>query len=151
MHACMHEIVHRRRHVYFERDVSTPRNVLAFAGVAVGCGWQSFVAYVNVACYYGVGIPLGCVLGFYFDLGAMVMKKSRTSLPFIIYSVQKPHLFYFSCVYFIVTSLYEPKITYISSLKLFYLFIYVRAGDMGWNDRRVICSNAHSYLRHTSC
>ncbi|KAF8681999.1 hypothetical protein HU200_045455 [Digitaria exilis] len=40
--------------------------------VAVGCGWQAFVAYVNVACYYGIGIPLGCVLGFHFDLGAMV-------------------------------------------------------------------------------
>nr|CAB3494114.1 unnamed protein product [Digitaria exilis]CAB3502538.1 unnamed protein product [Digitaria exilis] len=42
------------------------------SGVAVGCGWQAFVAYVNVACYYGIGIPLGCVLGFHFDLGAMV-------------------------------------------------------------------------------
>ena len=40
--------------------------------MAVGCGWQAFVAYVNIACYYGIGIPLGCVLGFYFDLGAMV-------------------------------------------------------------------------------
>ncbi|XP_059437533.1 protein DETOXIFICATION 40-like [Corylus avellana] len=40
------------------------------SGVAVGCGWQAFVAYVNVGCYYGVGIPLGCLLGFKFDLGA---------------------------------------------------------------------------------
>ncbi|KAK9267189.1 hypothetical protein L1049_009609 [Liquidambar formosana] len=39
------------------------------SGVAVGCGWQSFVAYVNVGCYYVVGIPLGCLLGFKFDLG----------------------------------------------------------------------------------
>ncbi|KAE9593063.1 hypothetical protein Lal_00029410 [Lupinus albus] len=40
------------------------------SGVAVGCGWQTFVAYVNVGCYYGIGIPLGSVLGFYFNLGA---------------------------------------------------------------------------------
>ncbi|XP_027340392.1 protein DETOXIFICATION 40-like [Abrus precatorius] len=40
------------------------------SGVAVGCGWQAFVAYVNVGCYYGVGIPLGSVLGFYFKFGA---------------------------------------------------------------------------------
>ncbi|KAI9094270.1 hypothetical protein K1719_026852 [Acacia pycnantha] len=40
------------------------------SGVAVGCGWQTFVAYVNVGCYYGVGIPLGSFLGFYFKLGA---------------------------------------------------------------------------------
>ncbi|KAI9072990.1 hypothetical protein K1719_045023 [Acacia pycnantha] len=40
------------------------------SGVAVGCGWQAFVAYVNVGCYYGVGIPLGCVMGFVFKLGA---------------------------------------------------------------------------------
>lgn len=39
------------------------------SGVAVGCGWQAFVAYVNVGCYYFVGIPLGCVFGFYFDFG----------------------------------------------------------------------------------
>jgi MATE family multidrug resistance protein len=40
------------------------------SGVAVGCGWQTFVAYVNVGCYYVVGIPLGSLLGFYFNLGA---------------------------------------------------------------------------------
>ncbi|KAK6932314.1 Multi antimicrobial extrusion protein [Dillenia turbinata] len=40
------------------------------SGVAVGCGWQAFVAYVNVGCYYIIGIPLGVLLGFYFDLGA---------------------------------------------------------------------------------
>nr|XP_009760618.1 PREDICTED: LOW QUALITY PROTEIN: protein TRANSPARENT TESTA 12 [Nicotiana sylvestris] len=41
-----------------------------FSGVAVGCGWQAFVAYVNVGCNYAVGIPVGCLLGFRFDLGA---------------------------------------------------------------------------------
>ncbi|VVB12144.1 unnamed protein product [Arabis nemorensis] len=40
------------------------------SGVAVGCGWQAYVAYVNVGCYYIVGIPLGCVLGFTFDFQA---------------------------------------------------------------------------------
>ncbi|WOL15151.1 protein DETOXIFICATION 40-like [Canna indica] len=40
------------------------------SGVAVGCGWQAFVAYVNVGCYYFVGLPLGILLGFKFDLGA---------------------------------------------------------------------------------
>ncbi|KAL7242795.1 hypothetical protein ACSBR1_015227 [Camellia fascicularis] len=40
------------------------------SGVAVGCGWQAFVAYVNVGCYYVVGIPLGALLGFKFNLGA---------------------------------------------------------------------------------
>ncbi|TYH47682.1 hypothetical protein ES332_D10G015200v1 [Gossypium tomentosum] len=40
------------------------------SGVAVGCGWQTFVAYVNVGCYYVVGIPLGCLLGFKDHLGA---------------------------------------------------------------------------------
>ncbi|ESQ55169.1 hypothetical protein EUTSA_v10027142mg [Eutrema salsugineum] len=40
------------------------------SGVAVGCGWQTFVAYVNVGCYYIVGIPVGCILGFTFDFQA---------------------------------------------------------------------------------
>lgn len=40
--------------------------------MAVGCGWQAFVAYVNVGCYYVIGVPLGALLGFKFDLGAKV-------------------------------------------------------------------------------
>ncbi|XP_019163879.1 PREDICTED: protein DETOXIFICATION 29 isoform X6 [Ipomoea nil] len=34
------------------------------SGVAIGAGWQSYVAYVNIVCYYFVGIPIGLVLGF---------------------------------------------------------------------------------------
>ncbi|WOL10395.1 protein DETOXIFICATION 40-like [Canna indica] len=40
------------------------------SGVAVGCGWQAFVAYVNVGCYYIVGVPCGVLFGFKFNLGA---------------------------------------------------------------------------------
>ncbi|XP_030462302.1 protein DETOXIFICATION 40-like [Syzygium oleosum] len=40
------------------------------SGVAVGCGWQASVAYINIGCYYVVGVPLGSLLGFYFRLGA---------------------------------------------------------------------------------
>ncbi|RZC65660.1 hypothetical protein C5167_009344 [Papaver somniferum] len=40
------------------------------SGVAVGCGWQTLVAYINVGCYYVVGVPLGALLSFTFKLGA---------------------------------------------------------------------------------
>ncbi|XP_051122332.1 protein DETOXIFICATION 30-like isoform X3 [Andrographis paniculata] len=36
----------------------------ALSGVAIGAGWQALVAYVNVACYYLFGIPLGLIMGF---------------------------------------------------------------------------------------
>ncbi|KAK7852242.1 protein DETOXIFICATION 21 isoform X1 [Quercus suber] len=39
------------------------------SGVAVGAGWQSIVAYVNIACYYLVGIPVGVVLGYVVNMG----------------------------------------------------------------------------------
>ncbi|XP_057815921.1 protein DETOXIFICATION 41 [Cryptomeria japonica] len=39
------------------------------SGVAIGCGWQAVVAYVNLATYYCVGLPIGMVLGFKTDLG----------------------------------------------------------------------------------
>ncbi|KAK7377930.1 hypothetical protein VNO80_03365 [Phaseolus coccineus] len=32
------------------------------SGVSVGAGWQSTVAYVNIACYYLIGIPVGVLL-----------------------------------------------------------------------------------------
>ncbi|RDX83380.1 Protein DETOXIFICATION 29, partial [Mucuna pruriens] len=41
------------------------------SGVAVGAGWQSAVAYVNIACYYLFGIPLGLILGYKLDFGVM--------------------------------------------------------------------------------
>ncbi|XP_048137499.1 protein DETOXIFICATION 29-like isoform X2 [Rhodamnia argentea] len=34
------------------------------SGVAVGAGWQAAVAYVNIACYYLFGVPLGLVFGY---------------------------------------------------------------------------------------
>ncbi|KAJ4887085.1 MATE efflux family protein [Raphanus sativus] len=40
------------------------------SGVAVGCGWQTFVAKVNVGCYYIIGIPIGALFGFYFKYDA---------------------------------------------------------------------------------
>ncbi|KAL5718170.1 Protein DETOXIFICATION 29 [Ranunculus cassubicifolius] len=39
------------------------------SGVAIGAGWQALVAYVNIACYYLFGIPLGLILGYVIDLG----------------------------------------------------------------------------------
>ncbi|KAL4373566.1 hypothetical protein HN51_007428 [Arachis hypogaea] len=41
------------------------------SGVAVGAGWQAILAYVNIACYYIFGIPLGLLLGFMLDLGVL--------------------------------------------------------------------------------
>ncbi|KAL3819634.1 hypothetical protein ACJIZ3_005539 [Penstemon smallii] len=38
------------------------------SGVAVGSGWQSIVAYVNIGCYYIIGIPVGFLLGYVFEL-----------------------------------------------------------------------------------
>ncbi|KAK6245354.1 hypothetical protein SCA6_008444 [Theobroma cacao] len=42
------------------------------SGVAVGAGWQSLVAYINIGCYYIVGLPAGILLGFTFGFGVMV-------------------------------------------------------------------------------
>jgi len=39
------------------------------SGVAIGCGWQAVVAYVNLATYYGIGLPIGIVLGFTVNMG----------------------------------------------------------------------------------
>ncbi|XP_076950185.1 protein DETOXIFICATION 31-like [Bidens hawaiensis] len=41
----------------------------ALSGVAIGAGWQAVIAYINIACYYVFGVPLGLILGFAVDLG----------------------------------------------------------------------------------
>ncbi|XP_050377662.1 protein DETOXIFICATION 27-like [Argentina anserina] len=43
------------------------------SGVAIGSGWQAWVAYVNLFCYYIVGLPLGIVLGWVADYGVLGM------------------------------------------------------------------------------
>ncbi|KAB2609822.1 protein TRANSPARENT TESTA 12-like [Pyrus ussuriensis x Pyrus communis] len=39
------------------------------SGVAIGAGWQAAVAYVNIACYYVIGVPLGLIFGYKLDWG----------------------------------------------------------------------------------
>ncbi|GMN41532.1 hypothetical protein TIFTF001_010750 [Ficus carica] len=39
------------------------------SGVAIGAGWQAAVAYVNIACYYLFGIPLGLLMGYKLNMG----------------------------------------------------------------------------------
>ncbi|XP_059637029.1 protein DETOXIFICATION 27-like [Cornus florida] len=39
------------------------------SGVAVGSGWQAWVAYINLGCYYLIGVPLGCIMGWVFGFG----------------------------------------------------------------------------------
>lgn len=54
--------------------------MLCFTGVAVGSGWQSVVAWVNVATYYIIGLPIGIVLGYLLNLGVEVSSKSYNFL-----------------------------------------------------------------------
>ncbi|KAJ0086953.1 hypothetical protein Patl1_08592 [Pistacia atlantica] len=42
------------------------------SGVAVGSGWQAKVAYINLGCYYLVGLPLGFLLGWFLHWGVMI-------------------------------------------------------------------------------
>ncbi|KAK3425804.1 hypothetical protein EUGRSUZ_B00054 [Eucalyptus grandis] len=41
------------------------------SGVAVGSGWQAYVAYINLGCYYVAGLPLGLLMGCVFHFGVM--------------------------------------------------------------------------------
>ncbi|XP_054799841.1 protein DETOXIFICATION 27-like [Prosopis cineraria] len=43
------------------------------SGVAVGCGWQAPVAYINIGSYYIVGIPVGILLGWLLPWGLIGM------------------------------------------------------------------------------
>ncbi|XP_068654315.1 protein DETOXIFICATION 33-like [Aristolochia californica] len=41
------------------------------SGVAVGAGWQAWVAFINIGCYYLIGLPVGALLGFKFKLNTL--------------------------------------------------------------------------------
>ncbi|XP_059633676.1 protein DETOXIFICATION 29-like [Cornus florida] len=42
---------------------------LSLCGVAIGAGWQAFVAYVYIGCYYIIGVPSSLLLGFALNMG----------------------------------------------------------------------------------
>ncbi|KAL8489102.1 hypothetical protein ACS0TY_025125 [Phlomoides rotata] len=60
------EVAHLSPLLAFSILMNSVQPVLS--GVAIGAGWQSFVVYVNLGSYYLIGIPLGYVLGYIFDL-----------------------------------------------------------------------------------
>ncbi|KAJ4709827.1 Protein DETOXIFICATION [Melia azedarach] len=41
---------------------------VVLSGIARGCGWQDLGAYVNLAAYYLLGIPVSAILGFWFNM-----------------------------------------------------------------------------------
>ncbi|CBI31202.3 unnamed protein product, partial [Vitis vinifera] len=44
---------------------------LVLIGKSVGAGWQSLVAFVNLGCYYVIGVPFGALLAYVADLSGM--------------------------------------------------------------------------------
>ncbi|KAF3786601.1 hypothetical protein EJ110_NYTH25182 [Nymphaea thermarum] len=56
--------------VCFCVDQKTSSLLFCFSsGVAVGAGWQAVIAYINIGCYYIVGLPTGILLGFTLKFG----------------------------------------------------------------------------------
>lgn len=46
--------------------------VFVFTGIVVGTGLQAWVAYINLFCYYIIGLPLALVMGWISHLGVSV-------------------------------------------------------------------------------
>ncbi|XP_066309727.1 protein DETOXIFICATION 33-like [Miscanthus floridulus] len=66
------------------------------SGVAIGAGWQSLVAFVNIGSYYLVGLPLAAVFGFKLKLnatgiwvGVLIGTVLQTVILFVILSRTK--------------------------------------------------------------
>ena len=43
--------------------------------MAIGAGMQAAVAVVNLVCFYGIGIPIGALLGYLTSLEVKVLYK----------------------------------------------------------------------------
>ncbi|GFP82107.1 protein transparent testa 12 [Phtheirospermum japonicum] len=60
------EVAHLSPLLAFSILMNSVQPVLS--GVAIGAGWQSVVVYVNLGCYYLIGIPFGLLLGYVIKL-----------------------------------------------------------------------------------
>ena len=109
--------------------------------MAVGCGWQAFVAYVNVGCYYIIGVPLGAVLGFKFNLGAKVYLYIYIYVCICTYIFKKLNL----C----------PYLQYYTSMScnnyVFFSFVFFTSeGNMVGNDWRYSYTDTYLVVGHLS-
>lgn len=94
-----------------------------FAGVAVGGGWQALVAYINLICYYAIGLPLGFLLGYKVKFGVKV--KNIT----------------FTCV--------NPTGTFTVALDFSLFFSFSDAvGNLDWHDLRDILTDTDPSVHH---
>lgn len=55
------------------QEIGYGKFTLICTGLAVGAGWQTHVACVNIACYYLFGIPLGITLAYILHVGVRVL------------------------------------------------------------------------------
>ncbi|KAI5656002.1 hypothetical protein M9H77_24795 [Catharanthus roseus] len=44
---------------------------VVLSGVATGVGWQALIGYINLGCYYIIGLPIAILLGFVAHFGVM--------------------------------------------------------------------------------
>jgi MATE family multidrug resistance protein len=69
-------------------------NTGAMGGAAIrGCGLQRWGAYINLSCYYLVGIPLGLLLTFHYDLGLFGLWVGISLGLFLVSTIQLIILF----------------------------------------------------------
>ncbi|CAK8561909.1 unnamed protein product [Lathyrus sativus] len=65
------DMIHGASELAYLLGISMILNTVSqvISGVVIGCGWQVMVGYINLACYYIVGLPIGIFLGFHQHLG----------------------------------------------------------------------------------
>ncbi|XP_058750025.1 protein DETOXIFICATION 34-like isoform X3 [Vicia villosa] len=65
------DMIHAASELAYFLGISMILNTVSqiISGVIIGCGWQVMVGYINLACYYIVGLPIGFFLGFHQHLG----------------------------------------------------------------------------------
>lgn len=70
--------------------------------MAVGSGWQASVAYINLGCYYIVGLPLGFIIGWVLKLGVGVSIYIRVYIRIWLqhYCCSFSHIYYVVIVVF---------------------------------------------------
>lgn len=111
--------------------------VTCITGVAVGSGWQAWVAYINLFCYYIIGLPLGIVMGWVADLGVTVR--------FALSSISMNNLVivcFDSIIICTSNKLFEPQFTTLSHY-IWLLKFHIKIGHMGWDDPwRNCCPNS---------
>lgn len=111
--------------------------------MARGCGWQHLAAYVNLATFYLIGLPISCLLGFKTNL--------QYKVNYLLHSITMFVLMIRRIILILRSSQKSKPFSFICLIIMFPLNLLYDIGFMDWSDLWAGVSSWDAFTSHKTC